>query len=78
MSILQLETVFYNVMAHVRSCSVYRLTEKYNLRRYYLSQDPSCCGCGYDPNAPTVPQAPLGDFGYGAAFDHDVDDDDSW
>lgn len=57
MSILQLETVFYNVMAHVRSCSEYRLTEKYNLRQYYFSQDPSCCGCGYDPNAPTVPQA---------------------
>lgn len=52
--ILQLETIAYNVMAHARSTSPYRLPETYNYRQFYFSRNACCCGCGYNPDPPLV------------------------
>jgi len=58
MSVLQLENVFYNVMAQARATSAYPLRDDYNYRQFYFSQTPCSCGCGYHPAAPEVPTAP--------------------
>jgi len=55
MAVLQLENVYYNVMAHARATSSYRLSDGYNFRRYYFSRSPCGCSCGYQPSAPPVP-----------------------
>ena len=55
MAVLQLENVYYNVMAHARATSSYRLSDGYNFRRYYFSRSPCECGCGYQPSTPPVP-----------------------
>lgn len=57
-SILQLENIIYNVMAHARSSSSYSLSEGYNYRQFYFSKNPCCCGCGYNPSPPPVPLSP--------------------
>lgn len=59
MSILQLENILYNVMAHARSSSTYPLREDYNFRKFYFSKNPCVCGCMYNPDAPPVPTAPV-------------------
>lgn len=57
-SILRLENIIYNVMAHARSSSSYSLSEGYNYRQFYFSKNPCCCGCGYNPSPPPVPLSP--------------------
>lgn len=54
-SVLQLENIMYNIMAHARSTSPCRLREDYNFRQFYFSRNPCSCGCAYSPSAPAVP-----------------------
>lgn len=77
MSILQLENIFYNVMAHARSTCVYPLHEDYNYRQFYFSRAPCLSGCGYQPGPPPVPQAPPAGYGRnGEGSDSDTPDSD--
>lgn len=48
MSILQLENIMYNGMAHARSSCVYTLHEDSNIRQFYFARAHSYCGCGYE------------------------------
>lgn len=72
MTILQLETIFYNVMAHARSTYAFPLPEEYNYKQFYFSQSPCCCGCGYQPAAPEL--RPAADFGVPDAEAMNLDD----
>lgn len=58
MSIMQLENIFYNVMAHARSTSGFPLHEDYNYTQFYLTRAACYCGCGYKPSAFATPLAP--------------------
>lgn len=55
---MQLENILFNVMAHARSSTPFRLREDFKFRHYYFSQQPCGCGCKYAPPAPPVPVAP--------------------
>lgn len=43
MSMLRLETIFYNVMAQARSTRAFRMPKHYNYKLFLLSQSPWCC-----------------------------------
>jgi len=58
MTMLQVENIFYNVMAQAKSTSPYPLHEEYNYGQFYFSRNPCCCGCGYAPRAPELPPPP--------------------
>lgn len=59
MSMLQVENIFYNVMAQAKSTSSYPLHEDYNYGQFYFSRNRCCCGCGYQPPAPELPPPPV-------------------
>jgi len=58
MSMLQVENIFYNVMAQAKGTSPYPLQEEYNYGQFFFSRTPCCCGCGYAPPAPDLPPPP--------------------
>jgi len=58
MTMLQVENILYNVMAHAKSTSPYPLHDEYNYAQFYFSHNPCCCGCGYAPPTPELPTAP--------------------
>eukprot|EP00170_Pyropia_yezoensis_P005253 contig_21409_g5267 len=77
MSIMQLENIFYNVMAHARSTSAVRLHEDYNWRQFYFSRAPCCCPCEYQPAPPPVPASTPTQYGQNATeLDSDASDGD--
>lgn len=80
MSVLQLENILYNVMAHARSSCVYPLREDYNFRQFYFSRNPCSCGCMYHPEPPPLPPAPAAPDGAETAADDQTpwEEGDDW
>lgn len=78
MSMMQLDNIYFNVMAQAWSTSAFPLHEDYNFRQFYFSRAPCRCGCGYQPVLPPVPPAPAPGYGQDGAEPEADGSDSDW